>query len=337
VATDRALVSAIVLCYNQARFVVETLQSVQRQTYPHLQLIVMDDASADDSARVIREWTSANVPSAQVVAHTKNQGVCRTLNEALALATGTYVAALAADDLWFPDKISRQVEILEREPADVAVVYSDALLMDQDGQPLPGRFIARHRQFSVLPQGDVLAALSEGNFIPALTPLIRRSAIDAVGQYDESLSYEDWDMWLRLAARFRFAVDTEPTGAYRIVPSSLSHQLFGTADNKPRHIRDRFHILEKCTGVARLDPAARERVVNEMGFLAGKVYENGAPERNAILWKALRRRASARQVLMFAMSAARLPYSWFHKLDELHTARSRRAVPQPGSNRNGDE
>src|SRR5882762_9283299 len=187
------LVSAIVLCYNQAQYVVECLEAVKAQNYPNLELIINDDASKDNSVAVIEEWLAKNTIPHHFLKNAANQGICRSLNNTLKIAKGKYISGIAADDVWLPGKLLTQVELMEGLPDRVGVVYSDALQMDEKSNLLPDKFIHTHRRFESMPMGDLHNVLWEGNFIPALTTLIRRECFDRVGVYDENLFYEDWD------------------------------------------------------------------------------------------------------------------------------------------------
>ncbi len=215
------LVTAIMLSYNQAGFAVECLESIKAQNYPNLELIVNDDASRDDSVAVIRSWLEQSGLRHQLLVSDKNQGICRSMNRALANAKGKYVAGIAADDAWLPGKLLGQVALMERLPEKVAVAYSDALQMDEHGKTLPLKFIEAHRQFETPPQGDIHRILWEGNFIPAMSTMVRRSAYQEIGPFDESLFYEDWDMWLRMSRDRDFAWYDQPTARYRIVSTSI--------------------------------------------------------------------------------------------------------------------
>ena len=179
--TANPLVSTIVLCYNQSQFVLETLESVKAQTYKATQLIIVDDCSSDDSVATIERWLQENGIDCTFIRHQKNQGICKSLNDALAVATGKYISMVASDDVWLPDKIARQVEIMESQPDHVGVLYSDAFQIDEHGHALPDMFIAAHRKLPEMPQGASTRCLLEGNFIPGMTTLIRRSCYDKVG------------------------------------------------------------------------------------------------------------------------------------------------------------
>ncbi len=221
--TGDPLVSTIVLSYNQRQYVLETLDSVKAQTYKTTEFIIVDDCSIDDSAAIIERWLQYNKIYCTFIRHDKNQGICKSLNDALAVATGKYISMVASDDIWLPDKIARQVEIMEAQPDQVGILYSDAFQIDEHGRPLPEMFIAAHRNLLVMPQGKVLSILLEGNFIPGMTTLIRRECYREVGLYDETLPWEDWDMWLRIARHYSFAYSSTPSAKYRYHEKSLSH------------------------------------------------------------------------------------------------------------------
>ena len=221
--TSNPLVSTIVLSYNQCRFVLETLESVKAQTYKHTQLIIVDDCSTDDSVAIIEHWLRENDIHCTFIRHQENQGICKSLNEALAIATGKYISMVASDDVWLSDKIARQVEIMEAQPDQVGVLYSDAFQIDEQGRPLPDMLIVSNWKLPEMPQGPVLDTLLQGNFIPGMTTLIRRNCYDEVGLYDENLRWEDWDMWLRIARHYSFLYSPTPAAKYRVHGKSLSH------------------------------------------------------------------------------------------------------------------
>jgi glycosyltransferase involved in cell wall biosynthesis len=214
------LVTVLVGCYNQSRFVEECLDSVRRQTYPNLQVIIFDDCSNDNSVSVINGWLKKHRLDWPFISHNRNIGICASLNEVLRLARGKYISMVAADDVWLPDKTARQVKMMEQMPADVGVLYSDAFQMDENGETLSQMFVEAHRNFVVPPEGFLFDVLWEGNFIPAMATLIRRECFNQVGTYDEDLCFEDWDMWMRISRTFRFVFDKIPAAKYRIVSGS---------------------------------------------------------------------------------------------------------------------
>jgi glycosyltransferase involved in cell wall biosynthesis len=219
------LVTVIATCFNHERFVVECLESIRAQTYPEIQLIVADDCSADRSVSLIREWLRLTGTASTLIVHEENRGVCRTRNETLTHARGKYVCAISTDDVWLPEKLAVQVEAIERLPRTVGVVYSDAERIDADSRPLPNTFIEEIDSEGRPPEGDLYETLLKRNFIPAGTTLVRRECFETVGPYDESLVYEDWDMWIRIARRYEFAFTPAICTRYRVHGDSLSHLL----------------------------------------------------------------------------------------------------------------
>ncbi len=199
-ANSPPLVTAIVLCYNHARFVIEALDAAKAQTYANVQLLIIDDRSTDDSVAVIERWIVENAVECTFVRHEKNMGLCRSLNEAVSLSRGDYISLVAADDVWLPHKIAMQVEMLEKLPRKTGIAYTDAFQIDEAGNILPKRFMEDHRRsLASPPSGNVREQLWRGNFIPAMATLVRSECYKTVMATMKTPAYEDWDF---LAARF---------------------------------------------------------------------------------------------------------------------------------------
>lgn len=274
----KPLVSTIVLCYNQSPYVLETLESVKAQTYKATQLVIVDDCSSDNSVATIEHWLQENGTDCAFIRHKENQGICKSLNDALAVASGKYISMVAADDVWLSDKISRQVEIMESQPDSVGLLYSDAFQMDEHGHPLPDMFISAHRKLLVVPQGQVLNVLLEGNFIPGMTTLIRRRCYDVVGLYDERLPWEDWDMWLRLARHYSFVYSPTPSAKYRCHDKSLSHS------DRERMVKGSFNVCLKQFGLGHLGECQKSTLIRTLLRLSEELYRTNDPESSDILW-----------------------------------------------------
>jgi glycosyltransferase involved in cell wall biosynthesis len=271
------LVSAIVLSYNQSRFVLETLKSIKAQTYSAIQLIIVDDCSSDESVAIIERWLQENKLVCTFIRHQQNHGICKSLNDALAVAKGKYISMTASDDVWLPDKLARQVEIMESQPEYVGMLYSDAFQIDEHGDSLPDMFIARHRKLPEMPHGQVLNRLLEGNFIPAMTTLVRRSCYDKVGFFDENLPWEDWDMWMRIARHYWFAYSPTPSARYRVHSQSY-------CQSKPARIyKEAFKIGLKQLRHGVLSEDQRSILVATMLNYAMEVYKRNDPDASQLL------------------------------------------------------
>jgi glycosyltransferase involved in cell wall biosynthesis len=280
---DWPLVSAIMLCYNQARFAVECLEGIKVQNYPNLELIINDDASTDNSVEVIEQWLAQNPSvSHKLIKSEKNQGLCRSLNRAISVVRGKYVSGVAADDVWLPGKLLTQVQLMEHLPLRVGVVYSNALRIDENGNLLPQRFIESNGQVDPVPEGDIQEVLWRGNFIPAMATLVRRECYDKVGLFDETLFYEDWDMWLRLASCFEFAYSNHVSAKYRLVSTSMVRAQFSRIVDSACQVCVK-HLRSGC-----LEGRARMIAVERLYNAAIAAYENNSPQHKGNLLRALR-------------------------------------------------
>lgn len=210
------LVSVIALCYNQSQFLEETLDSIKNQNYPSIQLIIVDDCSKDNSVQLIDNWIERNNIKARFLKHSENRGICKSLNEGLANCQGKYVQFIACDDILLPDKIASQVGLMEKFTNEVALVYSDAYLIDDNGIKVEGSVIQRQRAFSSLPEGYVYETLLGGNFIPPMAALFRKSSLEGVGGFDENIRYEDYDLLLRMSQKYEFRADPIVLTKYRV-------------------------------------------------------------------------------------------------------------------------
>lgn len=219
-------VSVICTCYNQAAFVLESLQSVVGQTYPNVELIVIDNASTDGSADHIASFC-AQFPATRFIQNSTNRGLCRAFNQGLALAIGDYIIDLAADDVLLPNRITRQVEQFLSLPAYYGVVFSNATYIDAQGEFLRHHHPVRPdgRTTERVPSGDVFQEVLTRYFINTPTMMMRRNMLTALGGYDETLAYEDFDFWVRSARHYRYAYLDEVLMQKRLLPDSLGQQV----------------------------------------------------------------------------------------------------------------
>lgn len=302
------LITALVANYNHERFVEECLAGVAAQDYPNLDLIVMDDCSRDRSPEIIRSWLARHFPSARFIHHDRNAGICRTLNEAISLSRGEFISMIAADDIWEPGKLRRQVELLSSLSSSVGVVYSDAYQIDETGQLLPKRFIEAHEDVNPVPTGQILEALWDGNFIPAMTTMIRKSCYQAVGLYDTDLYAEDWDMWLRMAERFDFYYDNWISAKYRVVGTSMVRSGF------PRLVDGNIRMIRKWLTRSDLASSLRTKITKKLAAQALLSYQHSSPACRENLRLACRFRPSPGVFLAAAMAALGFPFARYRNL-----------------------
>jgi len=319
------LVSAIVLSYNQARFVVECLEAVKAQDYPNLELIINDDASRDDSVAVINAWLARNNIPHHFLKSKVNQGICRSLNNTLKVARGKYISGIAADDVWLPGKLRTQVELLEQLPEKVGVVYSDALQMDENGQLLPEKFIHAHRRFETMPTGNIHKTLWEGNFIPAMTALTRRVCFEQAGPYDETLFYEDWDMWLRISRHYEFFYSTEISARYRLVTTSMVRSQWS------RLVDAMCQTCVKHLKSGQLESEARRAAAAKLQALARIGFEEKTPAHRQNLFQAMKYRPSPGILVRCLLTSCGLGSEHFEQMRAFFVGARPRTEVQPAS------
>lgn len=198
-------VSVVIPAYNAMTYLPISVESVLRQTFTDFEVLIINDGSLDH----IMEWASGITDQRVRLISQENQGVSAARNTGIAQAQGDYVAFLDADDLWEPTKLEKQLRCLEDNPA-VGLVYTWTALIDEFGKPT-GRVFASHAE------GDIWKQLIENDMISTgSSTMLRRSCFETVGVFDRSLAFaEDFDMWLRIAARYPLTVVKEPLTLYR--------------------------------------------------------------------------------------------------------------------------
>ena len=203
------MVSVIVPCYNHENYVTESLNSVFNQTYSNIELIVIDDGSKDNSVGIIMELKKVND---FIFKCQSNIGVCKTLNKAIKMSSGKYVAILASDDYWDKTKIEKQVKLLESKSLS-EFCYTQALEFDSD----------TGKEIKIFPSkpltGSILKNVFLRQHVPAGSILFTRNLFDKIEGFDEKLKEEDWDFVIRSASQTEFSVIKEPLFYYR------SHEL----------------------------------------------------------------------------------------------------------------
>lgn len=279
----RPPITVIALCYNHERFLHDCLNSIAAQTWQDFQLIVTDDASRDRSQELISGWLGDHYPDAQFIRHDRNAGLCKTLNEALSVANGEFIAMIATDDTWEPRKLELQYEAMRASGAGVGVVYSDAAQMDESGRLLSASFMEAHGVHGSPPSGRIFSRLADGNFIPAMSTLIRRDAICSVGGYDESLTYEDYDMWRRLSGLYDFEFLPGRLARYRVVETSMVRTVFRKPS--PAHCDTEFRIAERWLQSPQLTPEQRRRMLRRQWEAAYNLYVQEDHRASRYLWR----------------------------------------------------
>jgi glycosyltransferase involved in cell wall biosynthesis len=204
-------VSVIVPVYNRPAFVRQAVDSALVQECPGgFEVVVVDDGSTDDTPAVL-----ASYGDRIRVVRQENGGVARARNAGLAAARGELLALLDSDDVWMPGKLAAQVELLDAHP-DAGFAHSEVEeFVEGDRRPWSRR--------PQLASGDVLRALLRRNFVHTMTVMLRRRAVEEVGDFDPRFPpCEDWDLWLRIAEHRGVVADARPWVRTRVHEGGIS-------------------------------------------------------------------------------------------------------------------
>lgn len=208
-------ISVIIPAFNAEKTILETIQSIQAQSFKNFELIVIDDGSTDGTLSVLADIDD---PRLKVFSY-KNGGLPIARNRGIERSTGDFISFIDADDLWKPNKLEKQLEALEKY-TDAGVAYSWTAFIDENSNFL-------YAWEPIFFQGYVYPNLLVRNFISSGSNiLVRREYIEAAGKFDPQLkSVEDWDYYLRLAALCPFAVVPEYQILYRRSSQAMTSKI----------------------------------------------------------------------------------------------------------------
>ena len=208
---ETPLVSVVIPVYNGQEYVAQAIQSVLAQTWPRVELIVVNDGSTDRSAEVIRQYQDRLILLEQ-----ENRGVAAARNAGMQRATGELVALLDQDDWWQPEKLARQIPLMLANPK-VGLVHTAVQHYDQTRQVWVGPLNPQARPELLV--GSCFRQLLLDNQIYNSTVLLRAEALRQVGLCDLSIcgnTVQDYDLWLRIARHWQLAYVPEALVVFRI-------------------------------------------------------------------------------------------------------------------------
>lgn len=230
---ENPLVTIICVCYNHEKFVEEAIRSVVNQTYPNLQIIVLDDGSTDSSVKKIKSIDFRGRVVDYLLLN-PNVGYCKAFNKTLPLIRGEFFVDFATDDVMMPDRIEKQVRTFQSLDGSFGVVFTDAIYIDESGYELRHHYdyLFRKGLIKEVPQGYIYRNLLSRYFIAAPTMLTRTQVIQDLNGYDESLSFEDFDFWIRSSIRYQYAFLNEKLTKIRKSRGSMSTALYNAGDKQ---------------------------------------------------------------------------------------------------------
>lgn len=279
-------VSVLMSVYNGSRYLEESVESILNQTFTDFEFIIIDDGSTDESLSILKHYSQQD-SRIQLITQ-PNIGLTKTLNKALALAQGEFIARMDADDISMPERFDRQVEYLENHPNCVAL-GCDVLQIDMDGAPIcqMGVLLAHNEIEAQLLQG-------RGGVIRHPAVMMRRDALVAIAGYrDNFQTAQDLDLYLRLAERGKLANLPEVLLKYRIHIASVN---FAKYEQQTQDVRTMLEQAYAKRGLEmpedllqrryqKLTPSDHYRVWAQMA-LRGKNFSTARKHVFASLYKA---------------------------------------------------
>ena len=247
-------VSVIIPTYNRANFIKRAIDSVLIQNYENIEIIVVDDASTDNTESVVKGIKDSRII---YVKNDRNLGVSASRNKAIGMAKGEVIAFLDSDDYWLENKLKKQVAKLF-SGRDIGLVYTGERFIDDRGKILREE-IPRY-------SGYIYDVLLAKNFISPSSSIVRKDVLDDVGLFLEDLDYrEDHELWLRISKKYK--IDYVP----EILTVRYIHSGGRLSDSVERKIRAFYRILDLYSDEFDRKPKAFSRQLYEIGKLYLKI------------------------------------------------------------------
>lgn len=249
-------VSVIIPAYNKADLTIKTVESVLSQTYKNIEIIVVDDGSTDDTKSKLKIFSN----KIRYI-YKQNGGACSARNLGIQQATGSFIALIDCDDIFYPEKIAKSIECLGKK-SDCGFVYTDAYFIDCNDN-----VISEHGIANPPVSGWIASKLILRNFICNSTVIVRKECFKKVGLFDENIFIPaDWDMWLRLSDKYKAAyIDDNLTG-YRLTDSY-------TTSNMEMAIREIVYVLNKVLiGNKHVSNGLKKKCLSNVYFTFGLDY-----------------------------------------------------------------
>jgi glycosyltransferase involved in cell wall biosynthesis len=258
-------ISVLITSYNHERYIRACVDSALNQTYDDLEVIVIDDSSTDRSPEILRSYGD----KIRLFVNNPNIGTYPSLNRALEAATGKYVAVLNSDDLWKPEKLERQIELLESEQ-DMAFCHTYGWFIDENDLEISGAPMGF--AFPRTETGQILHTFVANNSAIASSVVMRTEFANRVGGFDGSFrNLGDWDMWLRLAETGKVGFVDEKLTLYRVHGANTIYAT-ETTRQEEQIIRERHRARMEELIVGASDPNAMKLALAHSLACLGSLY-----------------------------------------------------------------
>jgi glycosyltransferase involved in cell wall biosynthesis/ubiquinone/menaquinone biosynthesis C-methylase UbiE len=254
-------VSVVIATYNRGHFICGAIESAFAQTFKDFEVIVVDDGSSDNTKEELEKYASRIHYIFQ-----ENKGRAEARNTAIMAAKGEYVAFLDDDDIWLPHKLGRQVAFLDSNP-DIGLVHAFVEMIDEGGCLLQKETNKwRKLYMKAMKIGYTYEGMSRFCVMFLSTVMVRRNCIGQVGLFDSGIrAFEDWDVYLRIALKYRIGTIRQPL---------VRHRLHRTHTTMPEFIQGQIKVSMKHLAIAdsSCGLALRNRIRHNFYIRLGNAY-----------------------------------------------------------------
>lgn len=219
-ATSQPLISVVMPAYNAESYIGEAIRSVQSQTYGNWLLFVIDDCSTDHTVEVVKEFEKTD-NRIRLFRNAQNLGVAKTRNLGFEMAEGEWVALLDSDDVWYSDKLEKQLAVAQASGSEI--VYCSYSLINREGQKISDYIVPEQTSYNEMLKESVFSCS---------TIFLAKSIVDK-NRFSPDYYHEDLVYWLNLLkSGYTASACCEPLASYRIVEGSRSHSKVQTAKHR---------------------------------------------------------------------------------------------------------
>lgn len=228
---EQPLVSIIVVSHNHRNFIQEAIESVVNQTYTNTELLIVDDGSTDGTDDIIRQLENSGLPIQDTLLLEDNIGYCSAFNQVYSRSEGKYIIDLSGDDVLLPDRVKSGVAALQSNHAGVD--FCDAFYIDQHSEIIGTHYLrdSKGELKQQVKDGDVFTEILKRYFICTPTMFFDREVLDHLGGYDETLYYEDFDLWVRSARVYNYHYTDRILVKKRVLQKSMSKSQYSSESN----------------------------------------------------------------------------------------------------------
>ena len=212
----RPKVSVIIPTYNRDNYLYSAIKSVLNQTFEDFEIIIVDDASTDNTRQVVDKFDDKRI---RYIRHKENKGGSAARNTGIKRSKGKFIAFLDDDDMWMPSKLEKQLDLINKN-LEIGAVYTRTCIINKSDK------IIWFKSPSL--RGNIFLDILKKNYVGSCSKvLVRKECFNRIGLFDENLpAGQDWDMWIRLAKHHQFDYVNEPLVLYRVHEKRISTNPF---------------------------------------------------------------------------------------------------------------